>query len=80
MEERQIEQRIHLLQQEVEAAVSLIDQAKLNCAAATDALKIEIEVLRRFMEHAYPDFPSRYTELRAQVLHAVNPESIEPST
>lgn len=80
MEEKQIEQRFHLLQQEVEAAVSLIDQAKLNCAAATDALKIEIEVLRRFMEHAYPDFPHRYAELRAQVLHAVDPEWIEPHT
>jgi hypothetical protein len=80
MEEKQIEQRVHLLQQEVEAAVALVEQVKLNCAAATDALKIEIEVLRRFMEHAYPDFPRRYTELRAQVLQAVNPESIEPKT
>jgi hypothetical protein len=58
----------------------LVEQVKLNCTAATDALKIEIEVLRRFMEHAYPDFPRRYTELKAQVLHAVTPESIEPKT
>jgi hypothetical protein len=80
MEEKQIKQRVHLLQQEVEAAVSLVEQVKLNCAAATDALKIEIEVLRRFIEHYHPDFPHRYTELRVQVLHAVNPESIEPHT
>jgi hypothetical protein len=78
MEEKQMEQRFHLLQQEVEAAVSLVEQIKLNCAAATDALKIDIEVLRRLMEHAYPDFPHRYTELRAQALHAVDPEWIEP--
>jgi hypothetical protein len=80
MEEKQIEQRFHLLQQEVEAAVALVEQAKLNCAAATDALKIEIEVLRCFMEHAYPDFPHRYIELRAQARHAVNPEWREPHT
>ena len=80
MEEKQIEQRFHLLQQEVEAAGALVEQAKLNCAAATEALKIEIEVLRRFMEHAYPDFPHRYAELRAQVRHSVNPEGIEPYT
>jgi hypothetical protein len=60
MEEKQIEQRFHLLQQKVEAAVALVGQAKLNCAAATDALTMEIEVLRRFMEHAYPDFPPPY--------------------
>jgi hypothetical protein len=63
MEEKQIEQRFHLLQQEVEAAVSLVEQIKLNCAAATDALKIDIEVLRRLMEHTYLDFPRRHTEL-----------------
>ena len=80
MQEKQIEQRFHLLQQEVEAAVSLVEQIKLNCAAAIDALKIDIEVLRRLMEHAYPDFPRRHTELRVQVLHAVNPERIEPHT
>jgi hypothetical protein len=80
MEEKQIEQRFHLLQQEVEAAVALVEQVKLNCAAATDALKIEIEVLRRLMEQYHPDFPRRYAELRAQVLHAVNPEGIKPNT
>jgi hypothetical protein len=78
MEEKQIEQRFHLLQQEIEAAASLVEQVKLNCAATTDALKIELEVLRRFMEHAYPDFARGYAELRAQVLRTVNPESIEP--
>src|SRR5919106_2131663 len=80
MEEKQIEQRFHLLQQEIEAAAALVEQVKLDCAAATDALKIELEVLRRFMEHAYPDFPRDYAELRAQVLRTVNPEWIEPHT
>jgi hypothetical protein len=80
MEEKQIEQRFHLLQQEAEAVIALVEQVKLNCAATTDALKIEIEVLRRFLEHYHPDFPRRFTELRAQVLHAVNPEWIEPIT
>jgi len=45
-----------ILQQAVEAAVSLVEQIKLNCATATDALKIDIEVLRCLMEHTYPAF------------------------
>ncbi len=80
MEERDIQQRFHLLQQQVEAAISLVEELKLTCAAATDALKIEVEVLHRFMERSYPDFRREFAELRAQVLHDVDPEWIEPGT
>jgi hypothetical protein len=78
MEEKEIQQRFHLLQQEVEAAISLVEEVRLNCAAVADALKIEVEVLRRFMEGYDPDFARRYAELRAQVIHEVNPEWMEP--
>jgi hypothetical protein len=78
MEEQEIQQRFHLLQQEVEAAVSLIADTKLNDTAAIDALKIEVEVLRRFMERYHPDFVPRYAELRAEVIQEVNPEWSEP--
>ncbi len=80
MEEKQIKQRFHLLQQEIDAAASLAEQVKLDCAAAIDALNIEIEVLRRFMEHAHPGFSRDYAELRAQVLRTISPERIEPKT
>jgi hypothetical protein len=80
MEERDIQQRFHLLQQEVEAATSLVEELKLTGAAATDASKIEVEVLRRLMERSHPDFPQQFAELRAQVFQDVNPEWIEPGT
>jgi len=80
MEEKDIKQRFHVLQQEVEAAVSLIGDTKLNNTAAIDALKIEVEVLRRSMERYYPDFAPRYAALRAQVIQEVNPEWIEPGS
>jgi hypothetical protein len=79
MEEREIQQRFHLFQQQVEAAVSLLEEVKLNCAAAADALKIEVEVLRRLMEGYDPDFARRYAELHAQLIQEVSPESMEPS-
>jgi hypothetical protein len=41
MEEKELQQRFHLLQQEVEAAISLVEEGRLNYAAAVDALKIE---------------------------------------
>jgi hypothetical protein len=79
MEEREIQQRLHLLHQEVEAAIALVEEVKLTCATATAALKIEMEVLRRFLEQDHPDFARRSAELRTQVLQEANPEEIEPS-
>jgi hypothetical protein len=78
MEEKEIQRRFHLLHQEVEAAIALVEEVKLTCAAATDALKIEVEVLRRFLERDHPDFVRRSAELRTQMLQEVNPEEIEP--
>jgi hypothetical protein len=80
MEEKELQQRFHLLQQEVEAAISLVEEGRLNYAAAVDALKIEVEVLRRFMDGYVPDFARRYDELRAQVIHEINPEWMEPGS
>lgn len=80
MEDKELQQRFHLLHQEVEAAVSLIEDVKLNCKTATDALKIEIEILRRFMERYHPDFARRYPELRAEVVQEVDPEWMDLGT
>jgi hypothetical protein len=80
MEDKELQQRFHLLHQEVEAAVSLVDDVKLNCKTATDALKIEIEILRRFMERYHPDFARRYPELRAEVVQEVDPEWMDLGT
>jgi hypothetical protein len=80
MEEKEIQQRFHLLQQEVDAATSVVEEVRLNFAAVVDALKIEVEVLRRCMESYDPDFARRYAELRAQVIHEVNPEWTEPGS
>jgi hypothetical protein len=79
MEEKEIQQRLHLLHQEVEAAIALVEEVKLTCATATAALKIEMEVLRRFLERYHPDFARHSAELRTQVLQEANPEEIEPS-
>jgi hypothetical protein len=77
MEEKEIYQRFHLLQQEVESAISLVEEVRLNCTAVAATLKIEVEVLRRFMQSYDPDFARRYAELREQVIHEVNPDWME---
>ena len=79
METPDIEHRFHLLHQEVEAAVSLTEDTKRNLLAAIDALKIEVEVMRRFMESYHPDFVDLYPPLKEEVMQRVNPEWMEES-
>jgi hypothetical protein len=79
MEELDIKRQFHLLQEEVEAAVSLTGDVKLNLLAAIDTLRIEVEVLKRFMERYHADFPRRYPELREETMREVDPEWIEQS-
>ena len=79
MEEMDIKQQFHLLQKEVEAAVSLTEDLKLNLLSAIDSLRIELEVLKRFMEHHHADFSRRYPKLREEVVREVDPEWMERS-
>ena len=68
MEELDIKHQLHLLQKEVEAAVSLTEDVKLNLLSSIDLLKIEVEVLKRFMERYHADFLRRYPELREELM------------
>ena len=73
MEELDIKHQLHLLQKEVEAAVSLTEDVKLNLLSTIDLLKIEVEVLKRFMERYHADFSRRYPELREELMREVDP-------
>ena len=77
MEEKDLEHRFHLVQKEIEAAVSLTQDLKLDLFSTIDALKIEVEVLRRFMQRYHPDSPRVYPDLKAEVVQEVNPEWME---
>ena len=77
MKEPDVEQQFRFLHKEVEAAVSLTEDTKLNLLAAIDSIKIEVEVLRRFMESYHPDFADPYAPLKEEVMRRVNPEWME---
>lgn len=63
-----------LLQKAVETAGARIEDTRLNLVATIDALKLEIEVLKRFMERYHADFSHRYPELRDELMREVDPE------
>jgi hypothetical protein len=74
MQDADIEQRFHLMQREFEAAVSFMRDAKTDLTAAVDSLKIEIEILKTYMERYHPGFAEAYPKLREEAIQAIDPE------
>lgn len=76
MEDADIEQRFHLMQKEIEATVSLMRDNKLDLIAAIDSIKIELEVLKMYMERFHPGFADSYPKFREEAIQAIDPEWI----
>jgi hypothetical protein len=74
MENADIEQRFHLMQKEIEATVSLMTENKLDLMAAIDSLRIELEVLKTYMERFHPGFAESYPQFREEAIQAIDPE------
>jgi hypothetical protein len=77
MKDMDIRQEFHLLQREIEAAVSFLKEAQLNCTAAIDSVRIELEVMKMFIERHHPEFAKIYPKLKEEALQAIDPESLE---
>jgi hypothetical protein len=77
MEDAEIERRFHLLQTEIEATGSLLKDAKIDLTAAIDSLRIEVEILKSYMERYHPSFGETYSELRQEAIQSIDPEWVE---
>jgi hypothetical protein len=71
-----LEQRLHLMQKEIEAAVSLVTESKLDLMAAIDSLRIELEILKSYMERYHPGFADSYPKFKEEAIQAIDPEWI----
>jgi hypothetical protein len=74
MEDPDIEQRFHFVQKEIEATVSLARECKLDLMAAIDSLRIELEVLKSYMERYHPGFAESYPKFKEEAIQAIDPE------
>jgi hypothetical protein len=77
MEDADIKQQLHLLQKQIEATVSVHEETKLNLLSQVDSLKIELEVLKRFIAHHHSDFERHYVQLKDTVTQEIDPEWLE---
>jgi hypothetical protein len=76
MEDADIEQRFHLMQKEIEATVSLMRENKFDLTAAIDSIRIELEVLKTYMERFHPGFAESYPKFKEEAIQAIDPEWI----
>jgi hypothetical protein len=76
MEDADIEQRFHLMQKEIEATVSLMTESKLDLKGAIDSLRIELEVLKIYMQRYHPGFAESYPKFKEEAIQAIDPEWI----
>jgi hypothetical protein len=74
MEDADIEQRFHLMQKEIEATVSLMTESKLDLKGAIDSLRIELEVLKSYMERYHPGFAESYPKFKEEAIQTIDPE------
>ena len=63
-----------LLDEELDLLTNEVMNLKLNCRTEIDALKLEIETLKRFLASSYPDFQERFQSVKEKVIREVSPE------
>lgn len=74
MQELDVEKKFHMMQQEIEATASLFKEAKIDLVSAIDSIKIELEVLKTYMQRYHPDFVKSYPALKEEAIQAIDPE------
>jgi hypothetical protein len=74
VEDSDLKHRLHLMQAEIEATASLLKDARIDLSAALGSIKIELAILKSYMERYHPDFAKSYGVLRDEALQAIDPE------
>jgi hypothetical protein len=63
-----------LLDEELDLLTTEFMNLRLNCRTEIDALKLEIETLKRLLAGSYPDFPEQFQAVKETVIREVSPE------
>ena len=74
MSSKDTERRLRLMEKQVEAAVSLLQDTKIDLLSKNDSLKIEIETLKAFLQRSHPELENSYQAMRDEVLRNIDPE------
>jgi hypothetical protein len=68
-------EQLHLLQQQVVTAGEALEDLRRDHRAEIDAVRLELEVLRRCLYLLHPELAERFAAIRADVVQQIDPET-----
>ena len=75
MKEAESAEQVRLLQQEIVLAGEAVETLKRDQRAAIDALRLEVEVLKRCLFQVHPELAAQFEAIRATLIREFDPES-----
>ena len=75
MKEAERVEQFRLLQREVELAGEAVSDLQRDHRAEIDALRLEVEVLRRCLFLMHPNLEEQWSKVRTQVVQETDPET-----
>jgi|RhiMetdeSRZDD1v2_1073273.scaffolds.fasta_scaffold36231_6 hypothetical protein len=75
MKEAEIVEQFRLLQQEIVLADEAVETLKRNQRAEIDALRLDMEVLKRCLFQLHPELAAHFETMRATLIREFDPET-----
>lgn len=75
--ELELEERIRLLEKEVNIVGDDIEKLRLDLEERIDSLKLEIQALITTLNELIPDFEERFNSVRETVIREIDPEKLK---
>jgi len=75
MKEAESAEPLRLLQQEIVLAGEAVETLKRDQRAAIDALRLDVEVLKRCLCQVHPELAAQFEAIRATLIRAFDPEA-----
>lgn len=76
MREGAVERQLKMLEQEIALNGEALEALRRDQRAVVDALRLEVETLRRCLERLHPDFEECLAAVRAEVVQEIDPEAL----
>ena len=75
MKEAEINEQLRLFQQAIVLAGETVETLKRDQRAAIDALRLEVEVLKRCVCQGHPELATQFEAIRATLIREFDPEA-----
>jgi hypothetical protein len=75
MKAAEITEQFRLFQQEIVLAGEAVETLKRDQRAALDALRLEVEVLKRCLVRVHPELAAQWETMRATLIREFDPEA-----